>query len=161
MASMAVLSVTFVLLIAGVVGALVPFVPGSLLSLLGVLFHWWATGYTTPGLVGLVAFTTLIVAALLVDLFGGPIAASRGGAGTFTIILAVLASLVLALFTGPLGILVGIPLVVFLAEYYRIGQREAATRAALVTTLGLFASNLVQALLMGTVLVGFAMIVLL
>jgi hypothetical protein len=159
MASTAVLVVTFALLIAGVVGSLVPFVPGALLSLVGVLYHWWATGYTTPGLLELVAFTTLIAVALLVDLFGGAIAASQGGAGRYTVVLAVIASLVLAVFTGPLGILIGIPLVVFLTEYYRIGEREEALQTALVATLGLFASNVVQALLMGTVLFGFALLV--
>lgn len=156
MAPTAVLVVTFTLLIAGVIGSVVPFVPGALLSLLGVLFHWWATGYTTPGLVGLVAFTTLIAVALLVDLFGGAIAASHGGAETLTIVVAVIASLVLAVFIGPFGILIGIPLVVFLTEYYRGSKREEATRAALVTVVGLFASNLVQAALMAAVLVGFS-----
>lgn len=149
------LVVTLALLCAGVVGALVPFVPGALLSLCGVLLYWWASGFTTPGLVALAAFLTLVVAALLVDLFGGAIAANQGGASTTTVIAAVVASLVLALVTGPVGILVGIPLVVFLVEFYRRGESGQATRAALVTTVGLFASNVVQALLMLAVLVGF------
>jgi uncharacterized protein YqgC (DUF456 family) len=161
MASAAVLAITFALLLAGVVGSVVPGVPGAGLSLLGVLFHWWATGYTTPGTVVLLVFVALAVAAMLVDLFGGAIAASQGGASNSTVAVAVVVSLVLAIATGPLGVLVGIPVTVFVLELARNGDRGRARRAALVTTVGVFASVLVQALLTVTLLVGFALVVLL
>jgi len=161
MVSPAVLAVTFGLLVAGVVGSIVPAVPGAGLSLVGVVFHWWASGYATPGPVALVAFVGLAVVAMLVDLFGGAVAASQGGASTRTVAAAVVVSLVLAVFTGPLGILIGVPATVFLIELYRNGEREQAQRAALVTTVGVLASALVQALLTATILVGFALVLLL
>lgn len=161
MVSTLVLAVTFGLLVAGVVGSIVPAVPGAGLSLTGVLFHWWASGYATPGLVALVAFVGLAVVAMLVDLFGGAVAASQGGASTRTVVAAVVVSLVLALVTGPLGILIGVPVTVFLVEFYRNGEREQAQRAALVTTVGVLASALVQALLTATILVGFALVLVL
>jgi uncharacterized protein YqgC (DUF456 family) len=161
MASTGVLAVTFLLLLAGVVGSVLPAVPGAVLSLVGVLFHWWATGYTTPGTVALLAFVGLAVVAMLVDLFGGAIAASRGGASRVAVAAAVVVSLVLAVFTGPLGILVGVPATVFLVELYRNGDSDQAGRAALVTTVGIFASAVVQALLTTTILAGFVLLVLL
>jgi len=161
MSSTAVLAITVGLLVAGVVGSVVPAVPGALLSLLGVLFHWWATGYTTPGTLVLLTFVGLALAAMLVDLFGGPIAASRGGASKLTVLAAIAVSLVLAVFTGPLGILIGVPGTVFLIELYRNENRGEAQRAALVTTVGLFASTLVQALLTTTILLGFMLVLLL
>lgn len=161
MSSTVVLAVTFLLLTGGVVGSVVPAIPGAVLSLAGVLFHWWATGYTTPGTLALVAFCGLAVAAILVDLFGGAIAARHGGASTLTVIAAVAVSLVLVVFTGPLAILVGVPVTVFLVELYRNGDSDAARRAALTTTVGIFASAIMQVLLTATLLVGFALVLLL
>jgi uncharacterized protein YqgC (DUF456 family) len=158
MASTAVLAITVGLLVAGVVGSVVPAVPGALLSLLGVLFHWWATDFATPGTLALITFVGLAVVAMLVDLFGGPIAASHGGASKLTVLAAIAVSLVLAVFTGPLGILIGVPGTVFLIEFYRNGTRGQAQRAALVTTIGIFASTLVQALLTTTILIGFVLV---
>ncbi len=159
MTSTGVLAVTFALLGAGVVGSLVPAIPGAFLSLVGVVFHWWATGYATPGPLTLVAFAGLAVAAMLVDLFGGAVAASHGGASRGTVVAAIAVSLVLAVATGPLGILAGVPATVFLLEFYRGGESQQAWRAALVTTVGIFASALVQVFLTTTLLVGFALVV--
>jgi hypothetical protein len=50
---------------------------------------------------------------------------------------------------------------VFVLELARNGDRGQARRAALVTTVGVFASVLVQALLTVTLLVGFALVLLL
>lgn len=161
MTSTGVLAITFLLLIAGVVGSVVPAIPGAVLSLVGVLFHWWATGDTTPGRLALVTFVGLAVTAILVDLFGGAVAARHGGASKRTVVAAILVSLGLAVFTGPLAILVGVPVTVFVVELSRNDDRGEAGRAALVTTVGIFASALVQALLTATLLVGFVLVVLL
>jgi len=158
MVSIAVLVVTFLLLGAGIVGSLIPAVPGASLSLLGILLYWWASGYTTPGTLALLAFVALAVAAMLVDLFGGAIAARHGGASTRTVVAAIAVSLVLAVVTGPLGILLGVPATVFLLEFDRHGDRQEARRAALVTTVGIFASTAVQVLLTATLLLGFAVV---
>jgi len=161
MTSTGVLAITFALLTAGVVGSLVPAIPGAVLSLVGILFHWWASGYAIPGTPVLLTFAGLAVAAVLVDLFGGAIAASYGGASRRTVVAAIAVSLVLAVVTGPLGLLVGVPATVFLLELYRNGESKQARRAALMTTVGVFASALVQVLLTTTLLVGFTFVVLL
>lgn len=161
MTSTGVLAATFLLLIAGVVGSVVPAIPGALLSLVGVIFHWWATGYTTPGPVVLVTLVVLAVAAMLVDLFGGAIAARHGGASKLTVVAAIVVSLILAILTGPLAILIGVPVTVFLVELYRSDDRGEARRAAVMTTIGIFASALMQALLTLTILIGFMFVVLL
>jgi uncharacterized protein YqgC (DUF456 family) len=161
MTSAVVLAITFGLLIGGVVGGIGPALPGALLSLVGILFHWWATGYTTPGTLALITFVGLAVTAMLVDLFGGAIAASQGGASKTTVLIAVVVSLALAVFTGPLAILVGVPATVFVLELYRNGERGQALHAAFITTVGIFASAFVQVLLTTTLLIGFAFVVLL
>jgi len=161
MTATGVLAITFLLLFAGVVGSVLPAIPGALLSLTGVLFHWWATGYTTPGTLVLLIFVGLAMAAILVDLFGGVIAASHGGASKRTVVAAIAVSLVLAVVTGPLGILIGVPATVFLLELYSKGESGQAWRTALITTIGIFASALVQVLITTTLLLGFGLVVLL
>ena len=44
----------FVLLVAGVVGSLVPQMPGAPFSVAGVLVYWWGTGFSQPGILLLV-----------------------------------------------------------------------------------------------------------
>jgi uncharacterized protein YqgC (DUF456 family) len=143
------------LLVAGVVGSLVPLAPGALLSLAGVYLFWWHTGFTDPGLLALAALTLVGVVTLLVDWFGGAIAASAGGASTLTSLLAGAVGVVLLFVAGPLGILIGVAGTVFVVEYVRGDDAEASARTALYATVGMLASNLVQAALTFGMLVGF------
>lgn len=155
MASAGVLAITIALLVGGVVGSILPGLPGALLSVIGIFYHWWATGYTTPGTLALVTFVGLGVAAMVVDLFGGVMAASHAGASKRTVAAATAVSLVLAVFTGPLGVLIGLPATVFIIEFYRNENRGQAQHAAFITTAGIFASALMQVILTTTLLLGF------
>src|SRR6056297_2968659 len=140
----------FLLLVAGVVGSLVPQVPGALFSLAGVFTYWYATG--EPGLALLVALTLVAVLTWVVDWFGGAIAARAGGASTTTALLAGLVGLVLFFLTGPLGIILGVAATVFAVEFYRQQDARKGLKAALVTTAGMLASSVAQALLTGSIL---------
>jgi hypothetical protein len=140
----------FLLLVAGVVGSLVPQVPGALLSLVGVLTYWYATG--EPGLALLVALVLVGVLTWVVDFAGGAIAARAGGASNLTALLAGVAALVLFFVTGPLGIVLGVAVTVFAVEFYRQRDARKGAKAALVTTAGMLASGVAQALLTGSIL---------
>ncbi len=140
----------FLLLVAGVVGSLVPQVPGALLSLSGVFTYWYATG--EPGLGLLVALVLVGVLTWVVDWFGGAIAARAGGASNTTAVLAGVVALVLFFVTGPLGIILGVALTVFAVEFYRQQDARQGLKAALVTTAGMLASSVAQALLTGSIL---------
>nr|WP_276252201.1 DUF456 domain-containing protein [Halomicroarcula sp. SHR3] len=140
----------FLLLVAGVVGSLVPQVPGALLSLVGVFTYWYATG--EPGLGLLVALVLVGVLTWVVDWFGGAIAARAGGASNTTALLAGVVALVLFFLTGPLGIILGVAATVFAVEFYRQQDARQGLKAALVTTAGMLASSVAQALLTGSIL---------
>jgi hypothetical protein len=149
----------FALLVGGVVGSLVPQVPGALLSLSGVLVYWYATGEPGPMLLTVLA----LVAALtwVVDVVGGAIAARVGGASTLTAALAGLVGIVLFFFTGPLGIILGVTATVFVVEFRRQQDARKGAKAALVTTAGMLASGVVQALFTGSILVTMVVVALL
>ena len=149
------LVVALALLVAGVVGSVVPAMPGALLSLVGVYLYWWSSGFASPGPVLLVALTLVGVITIAVDYLGGAVSARMGGASLRTTALAAVVGFALFFVAGPVGILVGIATTVFLAEYYRSQDARASGRAAAFATVGILASTIVQALLTVSMLVAF------
>ncbi|ADD04036.1 DUF456 family protein [Natrialba magadii ATCC 43099] len=150
-----VLLVAVALLAAGVVGTLVPLVPGGLLSLSGVYFYWWQSNFAEPGTITMIVLTILGLVTLFVEYFAGSIAARAGGASWTTTGLAAVVGILLMLVTGPLGLLVGLFGTVFVVEFVRAGDVNRSTRSAIYATLGILASTAVQALLTVSILFGF------
>ncbi|WP_158059174.1 DUF456 domain-containing protein [Halorussus halophilus] len=150
-----VLLVAIALLLVGVVGSVVPLVPGAALSLAGIYLYWWSSGYTTPGLLVLVAFTVVGVAAILADHFGGALAARAGGASLATTLLASVVGIALLFVTGPIGLLVGVAGVVFATEFYRTRDAEKGLRAGAYAAVGVLGSAVVQFVVTLSLLVGF------
>jgi len=161
MISLPVLVVAFVLLIAGVVGSLVPQMPGAPLSLGGIFVYWWGTGFSEPGTLLLVVLVGIGLLTVAIDFLGGAIAARAGGASTTTAVIAGLAGIVLFFVAGgPLGMILGMALTVFVVEYYRQRDARAGAKAALVTTLGILSSAVMQAVLTGSILVTMVLVAL-
>jgi len=143
----------FALLIAGVVGSLVPQMPGAPFSLAGVLVYWWASGFSEPGTLLLAALLAVGLLTLAIDWLGGAVAAKVGGASTSTAVLAGVVGVVLFFVSGgPLAMILGIAGTVFAVEYYRQQDARAGAKAALVTTLGILSSSVMQAVLTGGML---------
>ncbi|SDM40788.1 hypothetical protein SAMN04487949_1559 [Halogranum gelatinilyticum] len=144
--------VALALLVVGVVGSVLPLVPGALASLAGVYLYWWTTGYAVPSLLVLAGVTVLGLVALVVDYFSGPIAARAGGASLTTTGVAALVGFALFFVAGPFGILLGIAGTVFAVEYYRNDDVDESLRTAAYATVGVLASSAVQLVLTASVL---------
>lgn len=149
------------LLAVGVVGSVLPFLPGAILSVLGVLLYWWSSGFSDPGLFGLFGLLTIGVVAIATDYGAGFIAARVGGASTRTALLAGVAGFVLLFVFGPLGMFLGVAGTVFVIEYLEHEDAEESGRRALYTTVGVLASSVAQVLLTLSMLVGFVVAVVL
>ncbi|MBB6645173.1 DUF456 domain-containing protein [Halobellus ruber] len=145
--------VSLALVAGGVIGSVLPLVPGGLLSVGGVLVYWWATGYAEPSILLVAALVVVGLLATLVDYAGGAIAARAGGASLATTAVAVLVGLVLLLVAGPIGFVVGLAATVFVVEFAQHADAEAGLRVALYATVGVLASTAVQVLLTGSILV--------
>ena len=143
------------LLVAGVLGTLVPLVPGGVLSLSGVYLHWWATGYTEPGLIGLAVLTVLGVTTLLVEFLAGALSARAGGASWRTTGVAVIVGVGLAVVAGPLGLVGGLFVTVFTLEYADRSALSESLRAAAYATVGVLVSTAVQVALTTSMLLVF------
>ncbi len=145
------------LLVGGVVGTVIPLVPGGLLSLSGVYLYWWGTG--DLGTVALAVFTLFGLLTLLAEFFGGAISAKYGGASWRTTAIAAAVGIVLMILTGPLGLLVGLFGTVFALEFVRDGDVDHGLRSAGYATAGILASTAVQVLLTVGILLGFLVVV--
>ena len=149
------------LLVVGVVGSVLPFLPGALLSVVGVLLYWWSSGFSDPGLLGLVGLLAIGIVALATDYGAGIIAARVGGASTRTALLAGAVGFVLLFVLGPLGLFLGVAGTVFVIEYLEHEDAEESGRRALYATVGVLATSVVQVVLTLSMLVGFVVAVVL
>lgn len=152
-------AVALLLLVLGVVGSVVPLLPGAELSLAGVYLHWWASGYTEPGLLLLAAFTVVGLFVVVVDYAAGAVSAKASGASWTTSLAAGVVGLVGLLLVGPLGLLVGAAGTAFVLEFARNEDAEASARTALYTTVGVIGSAVVQVVVTLAMLVAFLVLV--
>ena len=149
------------LLVLGVVGSVVPALPGALLSLAGVLLYWWSTGYADPSTLVLAGFVVVGLLAALVDYFGGAVAAGAGGASRWSVLAAGAVGFLLFFMAGPIGVILGVAGTVFALELHRHGDVRRGGTAALYAVVGVLGSAVVQLLLTGSMLVAFVLVVLL
>ena len=151
--------VALALCLLGVVGSLLPLVPGAAFSVAGVLLYWWHTRYADPGPFVLALLLGLALLALVLDWFGGAVSASAGGASTRTTLAAAVVALPLTLVAGPVGLLLGVAGTVFALTYHENGDAEESARIAAYATVGMLASAVAQAFLTGLVLLGIVLVV--
>jgi len=146
-------------LAAGLVGLVVPVVPGALLLVAGTFLVAWAEGFTRVGW-GIVAVSVLVAALVaMVDVLAGVLGAKAFGASRWAALGASL-GLLAGLFFGVPGILLG-PVVGAMAfEAWRNPDVARAAKAGLGTALGLLVGGAVK-LALGFALVGAVVVALL
>jgi uncharacterized protein YqgC (DUF456 family) len=136
--------VAVVLLIAGIVGSVIPNVPGAVLSLIGVYVYWWGTGFAEPSTALVAVITVLVVIVVVGGFFQDVIAARFGGASTLSAAAAGVVGFVCLFLTGPVGMLLGSAATVFALEYRRQRDAKASARAATAVVLATVGSALVE-----------------
>ena len=124
------------LLIAGLIGSVVPALPGTVLILAGAAVHAMATDFDPigPGRLAILALLTVIAYGL--DYVAGALGVKRFGGSRWAIAGAVVGALVGLFFSLP-GLLLGPLLGALAAEYVYTRQLNSSARAALGTVVGL------------------------
>jgi hypothetical protein len=145
-----------VLLIGAVVASFLPLVPSGLLSVAGIMVYWWGTGYTRPELWFLAGFLIVGLAAWAFDYLSGVVAAKAGGATTLNSVIGGIVGFLLFLAFGPIGLLVGVAGTVFLLEMRRTDDAEGSLKAGVYSAVGVLGSSVVQFVLTFSLLVAFA-----
>jgi len=98
--------VVAILMIAGVVGAIVPYLPGAPLIFAGALLHAIATDFTPIGAGRLAILAAVGVLAWALEHAAGVVGARRAGGGRAAVVGAMV-GMVLGVMVAPVGLLLG------------------------------------------------------
>lgn len=127
---------SIVVLIAGLVGAVIPILPGLPLAFFGALIFAWITKFQIITPLGLVALAGLAIVSLLVDYFSGLISSRYAGASWLGALGALLGSIIGLIFFGLPGIILGPAIGVLIFEIIARRPAKTATKIAGGTLLG-------------------------
>ena len=129
-----VLAITLIIL--GVIGTLLPVLPGAVLVFAGMLLAAWIDDFQRVGWITLVILGALTVLVLVIDSVAALMGAKRVGASRLALVGAAVGTIV-GLFFGIVGILVAPFIGAVIGELIARGQLEAAARVGFGTWLGL------------------------
>ncbi len=102
-----VIIVTALLMIAGLVGCIIPVLPGPLLVLLGAFVYAWHTDYTEVSWAVLGVLAGLTLFSQLLDYLASMIGAKKFGAGKWGMIGALVGGIAGLFSAGVIGIIIG------------------------------------------------------
>lgn len=154
--SMSILAITVVLMLVGLIGVVVPVLPGLLLIWLGVLL-WSLTVGTTAGWVVFGIVTLGYAVGVLCEYLVPGQRMRRAGVRTSTLVAGVLVAVVGAVLIPVVGAFIGFPLGIYLVQRVRRGSHAAARDATVLALKAIGLNILIElatALLMIAVWVG-------
>ncbi len=131
-----VLAIAAILVLAGVLGTVLPVLPGALLVFAGLFLAAWAQDFTRVGVWGLAIIGALMAVSFAVDFIASMLGAKRVGASPKALIGAAVGGLA-GLFFGLPGILLGPFIGAVLGELIARGGFAQAARVGVGTWLGL------------------------
>ena len=136
--------ITFFLIGIGLLGVVVPFLPGVPIAWLGLFIYALATDFTTLSLTTVLVFLGLTVLTFAFDIVLPLLGAKRYHATRFGLIGASLGLLLGLITLGPLGVLLGPFIGAFVGELLAGRQSDSALRAAFGAFLGFLVSSFLK-----------------
>ena len=140
------LALATILVIAGLIGTVVPVLPGVLLVFGGLLLAAWAGDFSRVGAVGLTIIGVLAALAFLADFVASMLGAKRAGASPLALAGATLGAII-GLFFGLPGLVLGPFLGAVAGELFARRDLLQAGKVGLGTGLGLLAAALAKIVL--------------
>ena len=142
--SVVVLVITFLIMLVGLIGTVLPIIPGTILIFAGALLYALVDGFQVLGWPTLVVLGVLAAVATTADLWASSIGAKIGGASGWSVVIGMLAGLVgFVVFNLP-GAIIGAILGVLLTEIVRVGDWRQALKAGSGWVVGWILSTVVQ-----------------
>jgi uncharacterized protein YqgC (DUF456 family) len=124
-----VLALTLFVMLIGIIGTVLPVIPGTLLIFLAALIYALLEGFQVVGWPTLVILGLLTIVATTADIWASSVGAKMGGASGWSVLVGLIGGLVgFILFTLP-GAIVGALLGVLLTEIVRVGDWRQALKA--------------------------------
>jgi uncharacterized protein len=140
------------LLAAGLVGSVVPFLPGTPLILAGALVYAFATDWDPVGLGRLMILAGLTALSYVLNYLAGAYGARRYGGSSWAVAGALLGAL-LGIGLGPVGLLVGPIAGAVAGELLRTGHLERSMRSGVGAVVGV-ALGIASTFALAVVMVG-------
>ena len=125
-----------VLIVAGLIGLVLPALPGPVLLFAGFLLGAWAEDFEHVGVVTLSLLGALAIVAYVLDFIAGSLGASRYGASRRAVVGAAIGALV-GIFFGLVGVLIGPFVGAVLGELSAQKTLHEASRAGFGATIGM------------------------
>ncbi len=150
-------AVAVLLVVAGIVGTVLPVIPGALFVFAGLFVAAWADEFARVGFGGLSIVAALGLLSLLVDFAGSVLGAKRVGASRQALAGAAIGAIV-GIFFGIPGLILGPLAGAVLGELLARGGLVRAGKVGLATSLGLLlaaVAKLVLAFAMVATFLGF------
>jgi uncharacterized protein YqgC (DUF456 family) len=153
--------VAIALLLVWTATSFVPFVPSGVLAALTVVGYAFTAGFAEPSLPVLIALVLVSLSASAAELLSGLVSGKLGGASTRTVVVGTIVGVLLVFVLGPIGFVVGLGGTVFLAGLYEnADEPRVAARQSAYAVIGALASSFIQAVMLASVTVVFALSVL-
>jgi hypothetical protein len=131
-------------MILGLVGIIVPLLPGSLLIWLAALVYVIVTGFSSLSLPAFLVITLIALVTGTADLWLPLLGAQKGGASKRSLVFGV-AGAIIGTFIAPLlGTIIGYAVGILLGEYHKRGDWNAAFKASLGGVAGWGVATAVQ-----------------
>lgn len=127
---------SLLLVIVGMIGMVLPAIPGPPILLMGLFTAAWAENFQYVGSGTLIVLALLCVAAVALDFIAGALGAKRSGASRAAVIGALLGA-ILGLFLFPLGLIFGPFVGAMIGELSTGRPWQQASRAGWGATIGM------------------------
>ena len=127
-------SITFGLIVAfiilGIIGIIIPLIPGIVLIWLAVVTYVWAYGMETIGWASFIIITLIALVTGTSDLWMSLLGAKTGGASGRSFLFGAIGAIVGSFIVPLIGTIVGYAVGILLGEYQKRGNWDEALRAS-------------------------------
>ncbi len=142
--STAALIIAILLFIAGLVGTILPILPGSILIYGGMLLYGLMTGFAKLDLYFFLIQAVVLILTFLIDYWASVYGTKKFGGSKQASWGAIIGTIVGIFIFGPLGIIIGPFLGAVIGEFLRGGAIEQAVRVGVGTILGVLGGTVLK-----------------
>ncbi len=136
----------YILMLIGLVGCILPLLPGTPLVFLGIFIYAWKTHFTIISWNLILIFLIITVISVLLDFIAGGIGSKKMKASKFGVIGAFFGAIA-GFFFAPFGIIIGPPLGAFICELFSGKNALEASKASAGAILGILGGTLCKIVL--------------
>jgi uncharacterized protein YqgC (DUF456 family) len=137
-----ILVVTFILMFIGLLGSVLPVVPGAPLILAGALIYGWYTGFATVTWGVLLALLVLTLLSYFLEFFASVLGVKKMGGSGWGMAGALLGMIVGTVMGGLFGLLIGPFVGAFLFELAKQRDPQASLKSGVGTLVGFLAGTI-------------------